>query len=51
MSDSPQNLFIPLLPYHSEGKLTFPLCAACANERNEEVKFRILLQFCITNFI
>ncbi len=45
----PQNLFIPLLPYRSKGQLTFPLCTACANECNEEVKFRILLQFCITN--
>ncbi len=31
----PQNLFIPLLPYCSKGKLTFPLCTACANEHNQ----------------
>ncbi len=33
----PQNLFIPLLPFRSEGKLTFPLCATCANQHNKEV--------------
>lgn len=26
----PQNLYIPVLPYHVNGKLLFPLCAACA---------------------
>ncbi len=45
----PQNLYIPLLPYRSEGKLTFPLCAACANQRNEEVKLRILNLSCPTS--
>jgi hypothetical protein len=27
----PQNLYIPLLPYHTNNKLMFPLCATCAN--------------------
>ncbi len=29
----PQDLFIPVLPYHSNGKLLFPLCAACSNNK------------------
>ena len=27
----PRNLYIPVLPYRCNGKLTFPLCAKCAN--------------------
>jgi hypothetical protein len=27
----PTNLFHPVLPFHSNGKLTFPLCSACAS--------------------
>lgn len=27
----PQNLYLPVLPYHTNGKLMFPLCAACAD--------------------
>jgi hypothetical protein len=34
----PQNLFIPVLPYHSNGKLMFPLCAACADLKQEKCK-------------
>ena len=30
----PKNLYIPVLPYNSKGKLTFPLCRTCADERN-----------------
>jgi G:T-mismatch repair DNA endonuclease (very short patch repair protein) len=26
----PQNLYLPVLPYRCDGKLTFPLCAKCA---------------------
>lgn len=28
---APRSLFIPVLPYRSNNKLLFPLCAACAN--------------------
>ncbi|XP_041465845.1 uncharacterized protein LOC121416344 isoform X2 [Lytechinus variegatus] len=31
----PNNLFHPVLPYRSSGKLTFPLCAACAESLNQ----------------
>lgn len=29
----PTNLYIPVLPYHLNGKLLFPLCGACALEK------------------
>ncbi|XP_074661123.1 uncharacterized protein LOC141913858 [Tubulanus polymorphus] len=31
----PRGLFLPVLPYRSGGKLTFPLCATCANTCNQ----------------
>ncbi|XP_041478761.1 uncharacterized protein LOC121426498 isoform X1 [Lytechinus variegatus] len=31
----PKNLYHPVLPYRSAGKLTFPLCAACAESLNQ----------------
>ena len=31
----PKNLFHPVLPYRSGGKLTFPLCSSCANSLNQ----------------
>jgi hypothetical protein len=31
----PQNLYHPLLPYRSRGKLLFPLCKTCADENNQ----------------
>jgi hypothetical protein len=30
----PKRLYHPVLPYKSQGKLTFPLCGVCADERN-----------------
>ena len=31
----PRGLYHPVLPYHCNGKLMFPLCAACAVEMNQ----------------
>ena len=31
----PKNLYHPVLPYRSSGKLAFPLCAACAESLNQ----------------
>lgn len=31
----PKDLYHPVLPYRSSGKLTFPLCAACAESLNQ----------------
>ena len=30
----PKNLYLPVLPYNSKGKLTFPLCRTCTDNRN-----------------
>ena len=32
----PQDLWLPVLPIHSNGKLVFPLCRTCATEQNKE---------------
>jgi G:T-mismatch repair DNA endonuclease (very short patch repair protein) len=32
----PRNLYHPVLPYHSNGKLLFPLCALCAQQSQQE---------------
>ncbi|RWS00566.1 uncharacterized protein B4U79_10504, partial [Dinothrombium tinctorium] len=35
----PKSIYIPILPYRSKGKLLFPLCRTCAENRlNEECK-------------
>ncbi|XP_074648785.1 uncharacterized protein LOC141904126 [Tubulanus polymorphus] len=34
----PRGLYLPVLPYRSGGKLTFPLCRTCANESNQREK-------------
>ena len=31
----PRGLFHPVLPYHTQGKLMFPLCKACADTCNQ----------------
>jgi hypothetical protein len=31
----PRKLYHPVLPYHANGKLLFPLCASCANSSQE----------------
>ena len=31
----PRNLYHPVLPYHSNGKLLFPLCALCAQQSQQ----------------
>ena len=30
----PRKLYHPVLPYHANGKLLFPLCASCANDQS-----------------
>ncbi|XP_074648849.1 uncharacterized protein LOC141904197 [Tubulanus polymorphus] len=32
----PRKLFLPVLPYRSGGKLTFPLCRTCVDEINQD---------------
>ena len=32
----PTNLYLPILPYRCNGKLLFPLCRTCAEQRNKE---------------
>ena len=32
----PKDLLIPVLPYHSGGKLLFPLCRTCSEEQKQE---------------
>ena len=32
----PRQLYLPVLPYHANGKLLFPLCAACAKDQNND---------------
>nr|XP_015840028.1 PREDICTED: uncharacterized protein LOC103315075 isoform X1 [Tribolium castaneum] len=33
----PTNLYHPVLPYRSNGKLTFPLCRTCVDNMNQEI--------------
>lgn len=36
----PRGLYHPVLPYHTGGKLLFPLCRTCAEERPQDPRYR-----------